>query len=68
MSAERIISGLGLPMKYGSTSLARLISAPMDPVASSGPAAEGPIGSGFVTMNRAPWSMSRIAWVMRSKP
>jgi uncharacterized protein (DUF2267 family) len=38
------------------------------PVASSGPAAEGPIGSGLVTMNRAPWSTSRIAWVMRSKP
>ena len=42
LSAERIISGLGLPTKYGSTPVARLISAATEPVAGSGPSGDGP--------------------------
>ena len=41
-SAERIISGLGLPTKYGSTPVARLISAATEPVAGSGPSTRRP--------------------------
>ena len=65
-SAERIISGLGLPTKYGSTPVARLISAATEPVAGSGPCALGPVGSGLVAMKRAPPTIRRIALVMRS--
>ena len=60
-SAERIISGFGLPTKYGSTPVARLISAATAPVAGSGPSGVGPVGSGFVAMKRAPVEMRRIA-------
>src|SRR5664280_267969 len=67
LSAERIISGLGLPTKYGSTPVARLMSAATEPVAGSGPSALGPVASGLVAMNRAPAAISRIARVMRSK-
>jgi hypothetical protein len=42
LSADRIISGFGFPTKYGSTPVARLISAATEPVAGSGPSAEGP--------------------------
>ena len=60
-SAERIISGFGLPTKYGSTPVARLISAATEPVAGSGPSGDGPVASGLVAMKRAPAAMSRIA-------
>ena len=43
------------------------MSAATEPVAGSDPSAEGPVASGFVAMNRAPPSMSRIARVMASK-
>ena len=52
--AERIMSGFGLPTKYGSTPVARLISAATEPVAGSGPSGVGPVGSGLVAMKRAP--------------
>ena len=39
-SAERIINGLGLPTKYGSTPVALVISAATDPVAGSNPSGE----------------------------
>ncbi len=42
LSAERIISGLGLPTKYGSTPVALVISAATDPVAGIGPCWLGP--------------------------
>ena len=67
LSAERIISGFGLPTKYGSTPVARLISAATEPVAGSGPSGVGPVASGLVAMNREPAAIRRIAWVMRSK-
>ena len=66
LSALRIIRGLGLPMKYGSTPVARVMSAATDPVAGSGPSADGPVGSGFVAMNREPSPTSRIALVIPS--
>jgi hypothetical protein len=66
LSALRIMSGFGLPMKYGRTPLALVMSAATEPVAGSGPNAEGPVGSGFVAMNLAPASMSRIPVVMVS--
>jgi hypothetical protein len=66
LSAERIISGLGLPTKYGSTPVARLISAATEPVAGSGPSAVGPVASGLVAMKRAPSPIRRIARVIRS--
>ena len=52
--AERIISGLGLPTKYGSTPVARVIRAATEPVAGSEPSGDGPVTSGLVAMNRAP--------------
>ena len=55
-------------MKYGATSVARLMSAAIEPVAGSGPPGDGPIGSGLVAMNRAPRMTSRMARVMRSNP
>ena len=67
LSAERIISGLGLPTKYGSTPVARLISAATEPVAGTEPSPDGPMASGLVAMNRAPASISRMACVIRSK-
>jgi hypothetical protein len=42
LSAERIISGFGLPTKYGSTPVAREMSAATEPVAGSGPSGVGP--------------------------
>jgi hypothetical protein len=66
LSAERIISGFGLPTKYGCTPVARLISAATDPVAGSAPSGDGPVGSGLVAMKRAPASTSRMARVSRS--
>jgi hypothetical protein len=44
-----------------------VINAAKDPQAGTDPSAEGPVGSGFVAMNFAPRSMSRIARVMFSK-
>ena len=67
LSAERIISGLGLPTKYGATPVARLTSAATEPVAGSGPSGDGPAASGLVAMKRAPASISLMARVMRSK-
>ena len=52
--AERIISGLGLPTKYGRTPAALETSAATEPVAGSDPSSDGPIGSGLVAMKRAP--------------
>ena len=43
-----------------------MIRAATEPVAGSGPSGEGPVSSGFVATKRAPATMSRIAWVMRS--
>ena len=43
------------------------IRAATDPVAGSVPAGLGPLGSGFVAMKRAPFSIKRIARVMASK-
>ncbi len=67
LSALRIISGLGLPMKYGSTPVALVTSAATDPVAGMEPWVEGPVGSGLVAMNRAPLSISLIPVVIASK-
>ena len=67
LRALRIISGLGLPMKYGRRPVAVLMRAATEPVAGSRPAALGPLGSGLVAMKRAPAAMSRIALVMASK-
>ncbi len=53
-------------MKYGSTPVARLISAATDPVAGRGPSGVGPITSGLVAMKRAPLVISRIPRVIRS--
>jgi hypothetical protein len=66
-SADRIMSGFGLPTKYGSAPVARLISAATEPVAGSGPSGVGPVGSGLVAMKRAPEAISRIACEIRSK-
>ena len=66
-SAERIMSGFGLPTKYGSTPVAWLMRAATEPVAGSGPSGVGPTGSGFVAMNRAPLATRRIAREMWSK-
>ncbi len=63
----RIISGLGLPTKYGSPPVALVISAATEPVAGSAPCGEGPVSSGLVAMNRAPSLISRIAFVSASK-
>ena len=57
----RIISGLGLPTKYGSTPVARVIIAATAPQAGSEPSVDGPTGSGLVAMKRAPASISRMA-------
>ena len=62
--ALRNIIGLGLPTKYGSRPVALVIMAATEPVAGSGPSAEGPVTSGLVAMNRAPAKMSRIAFVI----
>ena len=67
LRAERIISGFGLPMKYGDRPVAVLISAATEPVAGRVPCWLGPLTSGLVAMNRAPASISRIALVMASK-
>jgi hypothetical protein len=67
LRAERIVSGFGLPTNYGLTPVAWRISAAIEPVAGSGPSGEGPVGSGFVAMKRAPAPISRIASVIRSK-
>ncbi len=47
--------------------MARVISAATEPVAGSGPSTDGPVASGLVAMKRAPVSISRMAWVIRSK-
>ena len=65
--ASRIMSGLGLPMKYGATPVARSMRAATDPVPGTIPSRVGPVGSGLVAMNRAPPSTSRMARVMDSK-
>lgn len=62
--ALRIISGLGLPTKYGVTPVAFVISAATDPVAGSAPSPDGPVASGLVATNRAPLSISLIVRVM----
>src|SRR5256885_16308014 len=66
-SDERIIIGLGLPTKYGSTPVAFEISAATEPHAGSAPSLDGTVASGFVAMNRAPELISRIAVVIASK-
>ena len=43
-----------------------MISAATEPVAGSEPSGDGPVTSGFVAMNRAPRSISRIAIVIAS--
>ena len=65
--ALRIISGLGLPMKYGDRPVAVLIRAATEPVAGSLPWWLGPLTSGLVAMKRAPASMRRMARVIDSK-
>ena len=64
--ALRNIIGLGLPTKYGSAPVARVIIAATDPVAGSGPSGDGPVTSGLVAMKRAPRPISRIARVIAS--
>jgi len=66
LSAARIIDGFGLPTKYGSTPVAREMSAATEPVVGSGPAGLGPVTSGLVAMNRAPSAIRRIARVIAS--
>jgi hypothetical protein len=65
-SPVRIMSGFGLPTKYGSLPVALVISAATEPVAGRAPSGEGPVLSGLVAMNRAPALMSRIAFVSAS--
>ena len=48
LSALRIINEFGLPMKYGATPVALVISAATAPVAGSRPSWLGPVVSGFV--------------------
>jgi hypothetical protein len=67
LSAERIIIGLGLPMKYGSMPVALEIRAATAPHAGRAPSLEGPVASGLVQMKRAPSLMRRIACVIASK-
>lgn len=67
LSPVRIISGFGLPAKYGSLPVALVMSAATEPVAGSGPSREGPVSSGLVQMKRAPALMSRTALVIASK-
>ena len=43
------------------------MSAATEPVAGSGPAALGPVGSGLVAMKRAPAEIRRMPRVIRSK-
>ena len=59
----RIITGLGLPTKYGILPVAAVIIAAIDPHAGRVPSSEGPETSGLVAMNFAPPSMRRIARV-----
>ena len=47
LSADRIISGFGLPMKYGATPVARLSSAAMEPVAGAARRATARSGRGW---------------------
>jgi hypothetical protein len=65
-SADRNIIGFGLPTKYGSRPVARVIRAATAPVAGRSPSLLGPVASGLVAMNRAPPWMSRIALVIAS--
>ncbi len=65
-SADRILRGLGLPTKYGRMPVAWVIRAAKEPQAGIDPSDEGPVGSGFVAMNRAPRSISLMARVMFS--
>ena len=65
-NADRIISGFGLPTKYGVRPVAFSIRAATAPAAGSRPARLGPVASGLVATNRAPASISRIAVVMAS--
>jgi hypothetical protein len=44
--------------------VALVIIAATEPVAGSGPSADGPLTSGLVAMNRAPPRISRIAFVI----
>ena len=46
--------------------MALVIIAATEPVAGSGPSADGPVTSGLVAMNRAPSPISRIALVIDS--
>jgi hypothetical protein len=46
--------------------VAFVMRAAIAPVAGSGPSADGPVASGFVTMNRDPLPISRIALVIAS--
>ena len=64
--AERNIIGFGLPTTYGSRAGGLGDQRRDGAAAGSGPSADGPVGSGFVAMNRAPPSISRIALVMAS--
>lgn len=66
LSAERIISGFGLPTKYGFTPVALEISAATAPVAGMRPNSLGPATSGLVAIKRAPATTRRIALAMRS--
>ena len=66
-NADRIMSGLGLPTKYGRMLVACVIKAAKDPQAGTDPSGDGPVGSGLVAMNRAPRSISLMARVMLSK-
>src|SRR3954467_6800533 len=54
LSAERIINGFGLPMKYGDRPVAVLVSAATEPGAGGGPGGAGPGAWGLGAMNRAP--------------
>src|SRR3954470_19730938 len=53
LRAERIMSGFGLPMKYGARPVAVLISAATEPVAGSEPAGDGAGGGGRAGRRRA---------------
>ena len=60
-------SGARFALVLGERPVAVLIRAATEPVAGSGPSIDGPVASGLVAMNRDPFAMRRMAWVMRSK-
>ena len=67
LSASRIMTGFGLPTKYGFTPVALWISAARAPHPGNRPFGVVPFASGFVATNLHPSSTRRMAVVISSK-